>query len=675
MSTFVSHLNNELSQKLLSPPLSTTPGSPTLNNVTATTSESVSAAAAAETLEALRAYFLQLSPPTTLDAARQCLNDLQAFDTYLNVSFYSSHVVTGAEAEVEETEERALRRAILGKLVVGMYVQALNTLLDEASDADTELEWWGDVARSRRNVALYLLQTLPGRLVDVSRTILQTVRSHGIPLQLSVFSPSSLRRLFPTRNVLRPNTLTVALFPYLRHQPYAATFSHAHAHRVEKKSQTVADSVYWSIRESLQALSAYITYPIDLVHGECTFKRKELEKIRDDRAEKLGGLSALRGMMSKSLLSDDGLESIAYEMRMVLEGGIPPVSPSRSVPEAMTAFAHTTLPTHISSHETHLRTYGLLRPSRLTLLWPKFVFLPPLVLYAVRSAYLSRATMIQLVKDTVDTAKDFWEDWLLAPLKDVVKTVRAGSDDGVIITRESVQADLDSLERMTLALAQDKLGYGPEQMAALSKQIRLGDLTPVMQLYEDDIKNPLRSAVGGTLLRTLFIQVQKAKVDIDQALAGIDKLLKSQELTFAFVGVAPAFAIVYAIGGAAQRLWSGSSGKGRYGGKRRRVRVWLAMRRIERLLIAQPQAGAQQGDRISPLTSGLLLLSVTYLRKYAETRLPANSRLREGFLEDIADLESGELGRAEKMRVVDRMWKSWGGILGWGEAGVMAGGV
>lgn len=41
---------------------------------------------------------------------------------------------------------------------------------------------------------------------------------------------------------------------------------------------------------------------------------------------------------------------------------------------------------------------------------------------------------------------------------------------------------------MTLALAQDKLGYGPEQMAALSQQIRLGDLTPVMQLYEDDIK-------------------------------------------------------------------------------------------------------------------------------------------------------------------------------------------
>ncbi len=71
---------------------------------------------------------------------------------------------------------------------------------------------------------------------------------------------------------------------------------------------------------------------------------------------------------------------------------------------------------------------------------------------------------------------------------------------------------LQSLERMTLSLARDKLHYTPEQMAALSQQIRVGDLTPVMQIYEDDIRSPLKSAVGGTLVRTLLVQVQKAKV-------------------------------------------------------------------------------------------------------------------------------------------------------------------
>lgn len=67
---------------------------------------------------------------------------------------------------------------------------------------------------------------------------------------------------------------------------------------------------------------------------------------------------------------------------------------------------------------------------------------------------------------------------------------------------------------MTLSLAREKLNYTPEQMAALSQQIRLGDLTTVMQIYEDDIRNPLKSAVGGTLLRTLLVQVQKAKVGV-----------------------------------------------------------------------------------------------------------------------------------------------------------------
>lgn len=179
-------------------------------------------------------------------------------------------------------------------------------------------------------------------------------------------------------------------------------------------------------------------------------------------------------------------------------------------------------------------------------------------------------------------------------------------------------------------------------------------------------------------------------MDINQALSGIDKLLKSQELTFAFVGVAPALAIVYAFAGYLRNVVSGGRGRGRYGGKAKRGSVWLTVRfvhsqfldyasltatcyrrRIERLLIAQPDSHRHRAHHgkstgtVSPLTSGLLLLSVTHLRKYAETSLPANSRLREGFLDDVADLEDPALGRAEKLRVVDRMWRSWGDVLGW----------
>lgn len=65
-------------------------------------------------------------------------------------------------------------------------------------------------------------------------------------------------------------------------------------------------------------------------------------------------------------------------------------------------------------------------------------------------------------------------------------------------------------------------------------------------------------------------------MDIDQALSGIDKLLKSQELTFAFVGVAPALAVVYCVTRLLSRTLVG--GRKKYGGKKRRAGVWLTVR-------------------------------------------------------------------------------------------------
>jgi len=123
------------------------------------------------------------------------------------------------------------------------------------------------------------------------------------------------------------------------------------------------------------------------------------------------------------------------------------------------------------------------------------------------------------------------------------------------------------------------------------------------------------------------------------------------------------------MGGYLRGLLAGASKYGHLGGRRRRTTAWLAMRRIERLLITQPHThghgGEGQKGAIPHLTAGLLLLSVSSLRQYAEKWLPPRSRLREGFLEDVGDLEDPSLDREEKMRVVERMWRSWGSALGW----------
>ncbi|KAJ7201332.1 hypothetical protein GGX14DRAFT_571448 [Mycena pura] len=90
------------------------------------------------------------------------------------------------------------------------------------------------------------------------------------------------------------------------------------------------------------------------------------------------------------------------------------------------------------------------------------------------------------------------------------------------------------------------------------------------------------------------------------------------------------------------------------------------VQRIERLLVSQPRvAHPAISNSLSAQTTGLLLISVKRLRAYAESSLPAGSLLREGFLEDVVDLEDLGMPREEKLLVVERMWRSWGGVLGW----------
>ncbi|KAF8133773.1 NCA2-domain-containing protein [Boletus edulis] len=568
-------------------------------------------------------------------------------------------------SEQQHSSEMVLQ-AVLAKIAFGLYANALDLYLDQASAAQDDAEWWAEVEQSNRLAALYLLQTLP-KPTD--------------SLHLSTFRLSSLRDV-STLGRLQPNPFVSILFPHLKGNP-SGTLTRIHPVFYvdpQKSASTILPILRDAIKRLVNGFTFALYFPLRLSRDECRLKRQEHEKIRNDSAEVLGKLIGMRPALVRALaikrdsLSTEGAPGPDFLVEFVAALGSA-ASVELSGENALANFmalSKTVLVTRKKEHASYLDDRDLRRPSRLTLMWPRLLLLPPLTLYCVKTLYASRATLTDLAVDTLETIHNFVTGWLLEPLREVFRTIRAGGEEGVIVRREAVSADLNSLERMALALAQDKLGYTQAQLTALSNQIRMGDLTPILEIYEDDIKQPFKSAIAGTLLRSLFVQVQKAKVDIDQALTGIDKLLKSQELTFAFVGVAPALAIVYVVGGSLKQLVFG--GRHRYGGKHQQMSVWLAMRRIERLLLFQPHRDADQPrdvepstNSIPPLTTGLLVLSLTHLRKYALTSLPARSRLREGFLEDVQDMEDPSLGRWEKLRVLEGMWRSWGRELGWYE--------
>jgi hypothetical protein len=101
--------------------------------------------------DVLRSLFLSLSPPISPKRARDVIGNFQRLED--DDGGFASRSI--------DDEEQALRDAVLGRLVAGIYAEALDTLLAEAIMAEVEAEWWADLERSPLGVAHYLIQSTP----------------------------------------------------------------------------------------------------------------------------------------------------------------------------------------------------------------------------------------------------------------------------------------------------------------------------------------------------------------------------------------------------------------------------------------------------------------------------------------------------------------------------------
>ena len=390
-----------------------------------------------------------------------------------------------------------------------------------------------------------LLLALPLRISNLFENVLNVLHSNGQPISFSVFKPSSIRGLL-NRDTGRPISITAFMFPHLRTHPsvvpppLAPLGEYLHSSYLLLSSTPPSNIVASACRSLWHAASLaaryilhYITLPLQLTGQEVHVKRLELERIRDERAEALGELASKHEHISRALRKDLGeraaflqvIDQVLVDQQRVDAAKLG--SPT-SLLDALVTTSSSVLPIHRSLHKEDLRTYSLLRPSRLVRIWPRLLVLPPLSLYAIQRISASQDTLFSLANDAWETMKGFWRGWLVEPLADVAKTVRTGGEGSIIVQKGSINADLEvfiyhpqflvltsalqSLERMALSLASDKLNYSPTQLDDLSKKLRFGDLTPILQIYEEDIKRPFRSTVSGSLLRSAFIQIQKAKV-------------------------------------------------------------------------------------------------------------------------------------------------------------------
>ncbi|CAO1618842.1 unnamed protein product [Parajaminaea phylloscopi] len=624
----------------------------------------------------------------------------------------------------------------LYRVTLATYALALDTLFDEADRLQDSTWYWNQIQDSHWAATTYLVQTLPWRLAHLAkesyRILLEITQSPtSDSSDASLRSQSHVRidraSLVATARRLRktPDVVVGALWPHSIAAIDNADGSDAPVTASALQQDTRRRPGGRALAGPLLLLKrAKRLSPLTLTVHEAQTKAQLLAERRAQVARQLGSLAlialdlteASSGQSISAEAADQQCSRLARTLHETLLGQ------ENSASGQTTSSVHSLLEQVLSSPQLsqsatdRLQTapIGLSPPSRLSLVWPRLIFYPAMILISIRLASRNRDALKEAAMNARETAKGFFRNWIVQPLSELLDTIRGGdaqsrgseTDGGSIVTKEGRKADLESLERMVTQYAVEKGQISADDVVrreALRRKVREGDLDVVMLAYEDQLKSPLKSLTLGSLPRLLLIQVQKAKYDLAVAMSGIDHLLKSQALLFGAVGIAPAMGILWASFKAGQWLVRGRVGENEQDQKRQRQRAWASMRRVDRML-------TNGKAELSPHAYGSLLLELAALRRVGTSVISSSSRgsgssrrrrrkhsssssagaacdigssgdgdddCVSAYLQDIRDLEriaanacNGGAGSNHKSSAVDssqaaveRLWRCWGSSL------------
>lgn len=459
--------------------------------------------------------------------------------------------VHGLKSELERDDAgsdniyyRDLVWMVAAKATVQTFAIVIKALLEETAPLSEGIWYWDGVLGTYFNSGLYAIQTSPLRLANQLKGIYHHARQ---------FQPQ-------WRQQLNASTLSAR---------WGAFY------------QLVRESVR---RQSMSQARQLMLSPFQLCRSEARKKKRCLKKMREMNACAVGLL------LEEALLFDfdeedtnnntansnpedwqDTVFRTALLMKTVLKnvndlsndfsGFEENVFASVEAVESPFTEQHDRVPVNqafnviqqlISILEEHLPHQRLLSrdlshqygpPSRLIRYW-----LPTSAFLLSSSTILNiltnrRAELVTWVREFGLTVKDFWVNWVIEPVNQLIGTIRHDEKSEVaLMSKNSLQADLASLERMVVDYAVRHPEYAssgstltPADLDQIRAGVKQGDLTLVLKAYERDVQKPLMGALRGDLITTLLIQIQKTKVDVEVAMSGIDSLLKSQQLVFAYV--------------------------------------------------------------------------------------------------------------------------------------------
>nr|GMD23006.1 protein DGS1, mitochondrial [Ipomoea batatas] len=228
------------------------------------------------------------------------------------------------------------------------------------------------------------------------------------------------------------------------------------------------------------------------------------------------------------------------------------------------------------------------RPRKVTLHWMRYTC--GIVGISICSIWLLRHSRLMGSSDIdnwICEAKEstisFWNDHVEQPLlsirDDLFHTFRKRQKGAM--EPEEVQITANSLHRMLRAFTEQTKGTMLPENATDNEMLEV-----VMERYEKEVMHPLQNLLSGELARALLIQVQKLKLDIEEAMLELDQILRANEINFAILAALPAFflsLIVIMLVRAWFKQDTRAEGRGRVARIQRRLLIVQVERRIMQL--------------------------------------------------------------------------------------------
>lgn len=564
--------------------------------------------------------------------------------------------------EAKSAYESEVEWLLVSKATTQTYGLILSTLLDDIIPLSQDIWYWDQVLGSYTYTSLYAVQTSPLRWWAWTKDIYResTIRSTlGQRASLFARSPHSTSDSLSERwgrfySIVR-ETVTERSLKDVQHKMFS-TVSLCRSEAKHKQNQ---------LRKLREMTASGLGVLID--EGLSFGMDEDKSQAHDHGMEWKGVVERSVALMDMVLRDVSNLDHRVSEFEDKVFAGVEQdpdlsihaedmVSKPAVMARRLLYLLEERIPGHISATRKVAAENG--RPSRIVRYW-----LPAGLLLVSSSTILQilvnrKADIINWIRDFGVTVRDFWLNWVVEPVRKIIGTIRHDSTSEIaIMSRDSLKADRESLERMVVDFAKDKpslAGVGAPltdaQVADIRAKVKEGDVTPVLKAYEKDLKQPFVGAVKGDLVRSLLIQVQKTKVDLEVAISGIDALLKSQELVFGFVGLTPGILVSIAVVSYLRGVLQGNSRGVRRRGERA-GRCVRTLRNIDRIF---SEATPSQNNLLSYKDHGLLVTEVHILRNLVRNGSLVPREIEGEFLEDLDDLANVK-GIQIQVRALERI--------------------